>query len=251
MTLIEIPGLAEGLARLGAEEARVGALLDAAMDWVKPWPSRRPGDREGARRDLAAMARNYRWDLDQRNAGKVAGVARELEVIRKRSQDLNEALSALSSGAKLILGMHHAKGDLDAWTRAGGAFLPPEDAGEQWFSPDGSGGAEWEVAPSGQWVEWTEGLAEWAAMKAERLRAKARALGRKTLDDVIRQGPSADLLLKACAAWMEAHEWDARMLTRLARLVHEAATGEKAKPGQFRQAAKRTPKETRKGQGLK
>lgn len=255
MTLIEIPGFTlESMARLEAEERRAAALLDKAMDLVKPWPSRRPGDQEKARRQLQSLAGEYRWELDARNAGKVAGVAEELERLRDFARALHEALSVLSPGAKQVLNMRHGKADDEAFRRAGGSLLPPNEPGEVSTYMDEDGDLVAEVTGHGAWMERTEALASWAKDKASKMRTKARTLGRRTLDDVIRRGTSQDWLLKACSAWMNAHEWDAEnqgKLARLARLVHEAATGEKPAPGQFREAAKRGPKLNRRNELVK
>ncbi len=230
----------EAIERIERWGLRRDALIDEAIGLVKAWPILVPGDQAKARRELESLVRDYDMMLSERNAGRVAAVAEELEVLRDCAAALHNRLNHLSPGARKVLDRAFSAEDKALFSRAGGEMLPPMDEGEFVNCyPVTSGEHFTEFVGPGLWQESTQALSAWAGRKASGMRKKAKALGRKTLDDVLLGETSQDWLLKKCKKWMEAHEWEPTKRVRLARLIHEAATGEKPSDGQFREAGAR------------
>jgi hypothetical protein len=233
-------------------------ILDDALGMVKPWPILTPGDQDKARKELRKIIWDYQEELVERSRGYIADVINELEGICKSANELNDALRLSGPWARNLLS-EYKDVDHEDWERAGGNDLPApyiEDFSpypdETYFEDDGQMIAQ-EIPhgiviaddmPQGLWLERTAGLASWAGRKISDLHQMAPKMGRKALPDLIRDQRAEDWLLNACAKWMDAHQWERgggsrTKLTPLARLVHEAATGDKPTPGQFRAARSR------------
>ena len=252
MALVEVPGGIgpEVWARMEAEKARFTGLLEAALDLVKPWPSRRPGDRDKARQELDDLVWNYQFELEERNAGRLKTAKDQVKQLAKAARGLHDALRDLGPGALQVLARFTPSNHKD-WVRAAGAALPPLDEGRiyDYDTDPETGNLDAHVVGPGAWVERTAALAEWAGNLATKMHAMAPKMGRKDLDTLLRNESDHDWLLRQLTTWMKKHEWDVdgirTQLIPLAHLIHEAVMGEPAAPNAYRAAKAKTKTKTR------
>lgn len=223
MANIKIPGITiESIEEAGRRMEEKKAILDRALNLVKTWPSTQPGSREQARWELGCIARRYEDEIEERNLGAVSEVAEELEELAECAAKLNDRLNKLSLGSRLLLQRFRTTAGEDLFREAGGPHLPSLSEGEISYWEDSC-----DVEGPGVWQIRTGRLADWARLKASKLRERTPRLGRKTLDDVLK-GETSDLwLMGACDAWIQKFEWHPKHLRAIASLVHEAVTREK------------------------
>lgn len=216
--------------------AEMEPFLDKALEAVNRYIL--PRDRESVREELFNIAVNYLNEIEERTSGRVAEVAKELETLEKCAHALAESIFELTKGAKHILNERRNEWEQKLWEQAECASLDPEEflglSHLSIIAEDGSG-----MTAAGPWYERVNSLAYLAGSKARDCREIASNVGRKTLDDCLRGETSQDWLLRACAGWLDYHSLEPTKRIYLARLIHEAATGEKPTAGQFREAGAR------------